>query len=245
MCDACIPPQVAALGSRRNFIKAGLGLAVAAGFAATAVAPALAQNASATPAALTGEDALKRLMEGNARYAANAPNERDFSAGRAARSQSQHPFASIVSCSDSRLAPELAFDQSAGDLFVVRVAGNFVNEDGLASLEFGTAVLKTPLIVVLGHSRCGAVSAAIDVVKNGTKLPGHLPALVRAIRPAVLTAQKAAPASLLEAATIANVKLNVAKLTRSTPVLSQRIKAKTLLVVGAVYDLETGKVTLV
>lgn len=127
----------------------------------------------------------------------------------------------------------------------MRVAGNFVNEDGLASLEYGAQVLGSQLVLVLGHSNCGAVSATIDVVKNNTKLPGHLPSLINAIRPAVLAAQKEGAADLLKAATIANVRLNVAKLKKATPILSQRLAQKQLSVVGGVYDLATGKVELV
>src|SRR5690606_18425451 len=109
---------------RRSFLAAGAGLALVAGIAGfVSPGPALAAGA------VTGDEALKRLVAGNARYVANKPRHRDVSAGRAARARSQHPFASIVSCADSRVAPELAFDQGAGDLFVVRVAGNFVNED--------------------------------------------------------------------------------------------------------------------
>jgi carbonic anhydrase len=220
-------------------LQASAGLAFACSFGA-GLSTARAQSAP-----VSGDEALKRLMEGNARYVANAPSVRDFSAGRAARARSQHPFASIVSCADSRVAPELAFDQGPGDLFVVRVAGNFVNEDGLASLEFGTAVLQSPLILVLGHTSCGAVAAAIDVDRNGTVLPGRLPALANAIRPAVIAARNTQPADLLEAATIANVRLNVEKLRNAGPILAQRAAEKTLTVVGGVYDLATGKVVLV
>jgi carbonic anhydrase len=201
-------------------------------------APARAQG-------VAGDEALKRLVEGNARYVAGQLNERDFSAGRAARAASQAPFASIVSCADSRIAPELAFDQGPGQLFVTRVAGNFVNEDSLASLEFGAQVLGSQLILVLGHTSCGAISATIDVVKNQTQLPGHLPALIEAIRPAVLVAQKEKPEDMLAAATIANVRLNVEKLKKAGPILSQRVAEKKLVVVGGVYDLATGKVNLV
>lgn len=240
MCQRCVSRVPQAGLSRRSFLAAGAGLALATGATGFA-SPGLAQAADA----VTGDEALKRLIAGNARYAANKPRQRDFSAGRAARARSQHPFASIVSCADSRVAPELAFDQGAGDLFVVRVAGNFVNEDGLASLEFGAAVLQSPLILVLGHTRCGAISSTIDVVKNGTQLPGHLPALVNAIRPAVMEAQKAGPADLLAAATEANVRLNVERLKTAGPILAQRVAEKKLTIVGGVYELATGKVKLV
>jgi carbonic anhydrase len=240
MCEDCGSGASRLSPSRRSFLRGGGGLALAAGLCG----PALAQGVTTVPTPLSGEEALKRLVEGNARYAANKPTQRDFSAGRAARARSQHPFASIVSCADSRIAPELAFDQGPGDLFVVRVAGNFINEDGLASLEFGAAVLQSPLILVLGHTSCGAVASTIDVVKNGTQLPGHLPALVSAIKPAVLDAQKAGAANLLEAATEANVRLNVERLKRATPILSERAAGKKLTVVGGVYELATGKVKL-
>lgn len=244
MCETCLNASVS-FRSRRAFLKAGGGFALASYLAAQGALPARAQGTAAAPQSVSGEDALKRLVEGNARYAANQPNERDFSAGRAARVGSQYPFASIVSCADSRLAPELAFDQGAGELFVVRVAGNFVNEDGLASLEYGSLVLGSQLIMVLGHTNCGAVSSTINVVKNNTQLPGHLPSLIDAIRPAVLAAQKEEAADLLKAATIANVKLNVEKLKNAAPVLLQRVAEKKLLVVGGIYDLATGKVSLV
>ncbi len=243
MCENCVARHPLPRPSRRSLLGLGAALALAGGMAG-GVSTASAQTAS--PADVpTGEEALKRLMAGNARYVANKPRHRDFSAGRAARASSQHPFASIVGCADSRLAPELTFDQSAGDLFVVRVAGNFVNEDGLASLEFGAAVLQSPLILVLGHTRCGAISATIDAVKNGTQLPGHLPALVNAIRPAVIEAQKAGAADMLEAATEANVRLNVERLKTAAPILAQRVAEKKLTVVGGVYDLATGKVKLI
>lgn len=237
MCEACLNSFSA--HSRRSFLKGAAGLALM-GHGGSAFA-----QSAASPQPVSGEAALKRLTEGNARYAANQPRERDFSAGRAARAQSQYPFASIISCADPRVAPELAFDQGPGDLFVVRVAGNFVNQDGLASLEYGAQVLGSQLILVLGHTGCGAVAATIDAVKNNTKLPGHLPSLVGAIRPAVLAAQKEAPADLLKAATIANVRFNVEALAKAKPILSQRAAEKKLTVVGGVYDLATGKVDLV
>ena len=110
-------------------------------------------------------------------HAANLSTNRDPSAGRIARAAAQYPFAAIVSCADSRVVPEFAFDQGPGELFVVRVAGNVVDDDGLATLEYGVKALGVPLIVVLGHSGCGAVAATIKVVKEGVTLPGHLPGL--------------------------------------------------------------------
>lgn len=245
MCELCFSGAhrtgAAHSTTRRALLRAGAGLALSGGLLAAGAARA---QPAPVPAAIGGDEALQRLLAGNARYVANAPNERDFSAGRVARTISQHPFASIVSCADSRVAPELAFDQGPGDLFVVRVAGNFVNEDGLASLEYGAAVLQSPLILVLGHTRCGAVSSTIDVVRNGTQLPGHIPSLIEAIRPAVLAAQKENASDLLDAATKANVRLNVERLKTATPILSQLVAEKKLTVAGGLYELATGKVTL-
>src|SRR6185312_17425029 len=117
-----------------------------------AAAP-LGSMARAQPASAAGtpDEALKLLVEGNVRYAANDPRERDFSAGRASRALGQAPFAAILGCADSRVAPELAFDEGPGELFVVRVAGNFVTPNGLASLEYGAVVLGVKAIMVLGH----------------------------------------------------------------------------------------------
>ena len=145
----------------------------------------LARSPGERANAISPDEALKRIMAGNARYAANTARNKDFSAGRAARAVGQHPIAAILSCANSRLSPELAFDQGPGELFVVRLAGNFVNDDGLASIEYGLKFLGIPLVVVLGHSNCGAVDATIKVVKDGAELPGHLPDLVNSIRPAV------------------------------------------------------------
>lgn len=126
MCNKCL--------TRRSVFSVGIGaLAVTASVAAAQAQPARSAD--------TPDAALARLVEGNARYVAGKLNERDFSAGRAARAQGQAPFAAILGCADSRVAPELAFDQAPGELFVVRVAGNFVTPDGLGSLEYGAAVL--------------------------------------------------------------------------------------------------------
>ncbi len=108
------------------------------------------------PNAISPDAALQRLMQGNERYAANAPDHKDYSAGRAARVSAQFPIAAILSCADSRVSSELAFDQGPGDLFVVRLAGNFLDDDGLASLEYAVRFLDVPLLMVLGHSNCGA-----------------------------------------------------------------------------------------
>lgn len=246
MCDACGDARHDPTVSRRDFLRTGAAAALApwlanAAFAADPPKP----GAAPPPNAITPADALKRLMDGNARYAANTPNERDFSSGRAARAQAQYPVASILSCADSRVVPDLVFDQSPGNLFVVRVAGNIVTPDLLASLEYGVQFLGSPLIVVVGHSGCGAVDAAIKVLKTGAKLPGHLPELVTAIKPAVIVAEKTKSGDLLDNAIAENVRRQVARLKSSPPVVENAFRGKKIDVVGGVYDIATGKVTLV
>lgn len=199
---------------------------------------------SPLPNTISPEAALERLMQGNGRYAANAPEHKDFSAGRAERVSAQYPIAAVLSCSDSRVAPELAFDQGPGDVFVVRVAGNFINVDGLASLEYAVKFLGVPLLMVLGHTNCGAVSAAVKVVMERAELPGHLPDLVKSIEPAVIAAHGRHPGDLVAAAIEENVKLNVQRLDNDTPIIAEPLAAKKIAVVGGVYDLVTGKVGL-
>ena len=202
-------------------------------------------HAQPARAAETPDAALKLLVEGNARYASNQMKERDFSAGRAARASGQAPFAAILGCADSRVAPELAFDQAPGDLFVVRVAGNFMTPDGLASLEYGAAVLGTKVIMVLGHSNCGAINATVGALQKGNDLPGHIGDLVRAMKPGVEPALKQPGDDLAQRAVLANVRWNVQRLIEAKPILAEMVTAKKLSVVGGVYDLATGKVTLV
>ena len=201
--------------------------------------PANAPNAIA-PAA-----ALAQLLEGNARYAANEPVEKDFSAGRAARVEAQFPIAAILGCSDSRVSPELLFDQGPGDLFVVRLAGNFLDDDGFASLEYAVKFLGAPLVMVLGHTNCGAVAAAVKVVTEHAELPGHLPELIKSIEPAVIAAHGRHPSDLVAAAIEENVRLNVKRLIDDTPIMSDALAAKKIAVSGGIYDLATGKVTLI
>ncbi len=198
-----------------------------------------------TAAASTPDAALKLLTEGNVRYAANEPRQRDFSAARASLALGQAPLATILGCSDSRIAPELAFDQNPGDLFVMRIAGNFVTPQGLGSIEYGSAVLGSKLIMVLGHSSCGAVKATISALQKGNKFPGHIAGLVQAMKPAIAPVMKKSGDDLEQRAVIANVRHSVEQLKASKPILSGLIAKGQLRVVGGVYDLATGKVTMV
>lgn len=234
MCLACSNPLHL---SRRGFFAGAAALSL------TGARPLRAQGAA--PNAIAPDEALRRIMEGNARYAANAPANRDLSAGRAARASAQYPIAAILSCADSRVAPELAFDQGPGELFVVRLAGNFVNDDGLASLEYGARFLGIPLVMILGHSGCGAVDATIKVVQDNVVLPGHLPDLVGSIRPAVEAAIRSKPANLLETATVENVRHNMRRVTDADPIMSGLVKEGKVKVVGGVYDIATGRIAMV
>jgi len=159
-------------------------------------------------------------------------------------STGQNPFAGVLSCADSRISPEYCFDTARGDVFVCRVAGNFASDDIVASFEYAVEVLKTPLILVLGHDACGAVDATIKSVKDGITLPGHLPALVAAITPAV-SAVQGESGDMLANATRRNVILNVEKLKAAAPILGAAVDDKKIRVVGGIYRLATGRVELV
>jgi carbonic anhydrase len=214
------------------------------GLATTAMLPARRSFAADAPHNITGAQALERLVEGNARFAANKIDLRDFEAGRAARSQAQYPIAALLGCSDSRVGPEFIFDQGPGELFIVRVAGNVLTDAGTASLEYATQVLGTPLILVLGHSNCGAVAAAIKAANDNATLPGHLPDLIARITPAVTATQSVPQPNRLAAAITENVRLTMHQVSTTGPLLSAAVGAGKVKVAGGVYDLATGKVHL-
>ena len=185
---------------------------------------------------VSGEEALEKLIAGNKRYiAAKQAHPRQTEADRQALSSGQSPFAIILTCSDSRVPPEIIFDQGLGDLFVIRVAGNIVDDVGLGSIEYAAAHLHTPLLVVLGHSHCGAVGATV----SGADLEGHLPALAEAIQPAVDQARPEA-GDLLDNAINANARMVADQLRGAEPVLAGLVQTGQLQVVAARYDLETG-----
>ena len=190
---------------------------------------------------LSPDEAWARLKRGNERYVEGVMKRHDFGAERGVLAGGQNPYAGILSCADSRIAPEYAFDAGRGDLFVVRVAGNFAEEDGIASFEYAVKFLGTTLLVVLGHDKCGAVDSAIKVVKDGAELPGHLPHLVEHIFPAVKTAMKE-PGDLLADSIRQNVLDNVEKLKTASPVLSDYVSRGKIKVVGGVYKLKDGRV---
>ena len=191
----------------------------------------------APPPSVTPDAALRRLMDGNARFAANDMSPKPPPSRREEVAKGQRPFAIIVGCADSRVAPELLFDEGLGDLFVTRLAGNLVEGYALGSIEYAVAVLGARLIVVLGHERCGAVDAAL----TGAKVPGHIPALVKAIAPAV-KATKGQPGDPLANAIKKNAELVANGIRANKPALSALAGGAEVRVVSAYYDLDTGKI---
>lgn len=227
---------------RRNLMTAAatLGVGAAAGLPAAALAADPPAGGQPTPA-----QALARLKEGNRRFVADRPLATDLSRPRRlALAQGQQPFATLLGCSDSRVGPEQLFGAGLGELFIVRTAGNNVDTAGMGSIEYSVAVLGVPLIVVLGHAKCGAVAAAADVVTKDQRFPGSIGRMIEPIVPAVLAAQRAGRGGdLVETAIEENVRRVVDRLQKySEPMLLDPQKAGRLRVVGAVYSLATGEV---
>lgn len=189
------------------------------------------------------EEALRRLMEGNRRFVAfRSMPVNESPARRAAVSQNQKPFAMIFSCVDSRVPPELVFDRGLGDLLVIRTAGHVADRAVLGSLEFGVAVLGIPLLVVMGHERCGAVESAIDLIARNERAPAEINDVVEGIRPAV----ERLPGVGKEGADRvikANTDLSVERL-KEIPIMAEAIGQGKLMIVGAYYDLDTGLVQM-
>ena len=202
---------------------------------AQAADPAHPDQPSVAPA-----EAISKLKEGNGRYTSgNLQHPGQTAERRTELAKTQHPFATIISCSDSRVPPEIVFDQGLGDLFIVRVAGNVINDEGLGSVEYSVDHLGTRLILVLGHQRCGAVDAAKQTIAAKGKAPGHIESLVMAIKPAVEATAK----DDLDTTIKANVKNVVQALRSSTPILKAEVDSGKIQVVGGYYSLDTGAVT--
>lgn len=189
------------------------------------------------------KEALQRLIEGNKRFVAEQPEHgRTSKEYRKELAGGQQPFAAILGCSDSRVIPEMAFDQGLGDLFVVRVAGNVVAADVLGSLQYAGWHLKVPLLVVLGHEGCGAVAAALDAKKKGGKEPEHIETLVGMIEPGLKDLDpKLTDAARLNAAVEANVRWSMAQIA-DNPDVKTALEEKRFELAGAVYQLATGAV---
>jgi carbonic anhydrase len=195
------------------------------------------------PSTVSADEALKLLLAGNQRFVAGSlksVTQDELAQRRAELAQGQKPFAIVVCCSDSRVGPEIVFDQELGNVFVVRTAGEVLDAAGIGSIEYAVAHLGSPLLVVLGHEHCGAVAAAVADAKE----PGQIASIVKAIRPAVART-RAEPGDPLENAVRANVQDVAAQLRRMGPVISAAVKSGRLKVTGAVCSLTSGKVELV
>lgn len=228
------------MGRGRFLRSTGMGLATA--LASTGAGAAVAAGVGPPMAAHSPAEALELLQQGNERFVGGHPKCGPLTARVGELKNGQSPFAIVLGCSDSRVPIETIFDQVPGNVFVVRVAGNFVNDDGLGSIEYSVAVLKSKLILVLGHESCGAVGAAVGYVKDGAAQPGHIQNLVTAIEPAA-KATKGMPGDWIANAVAENVKMNVAAMTARSTIVADAVKAGQLKVSGAVYSLHTGKVT--
>jgi carbonic anhydrase len=218
--------------SRRSFVKTSATAALG-----RAVLPASHTPHAAYTPPTTPDDALARLVDGNARYVAKQLTSfhDDLDILKQNTVDKQEPFAAVLSCADSRVPVELIFDQTIGHVFVTRVAGNIATSEIIASLEYGVAVLGTKLIMVMGHGACGAVKAAI----SAKAVPGQISSLYRYIRPAVDQG-----GTDVDSVTRANAVIQARLLRESSPVVADAIKQNTLRVVASVYDLASGKVTL-
>jgi carbonic anhydrase len=233
---------------RSGLVGAG-GLAAASALAACGSSSSSSSAATTTTVPVTnGDQALQRLLAGNGRFVRGVPvNQGRDSVRRAEVAEHQTPFAVVLGCSDSRVTPEVLFDEGIGDLFLVRVAGNTATTEPalLGSIEYAAAVLGSVLLMVLGHEGCGAVKATIDHVQNGAQEPGHIEAFVDPIIPAVKAVQGQPPDQLMNAAIQQNIRMQVQQLSASTPLLAPLVSAGKLKVVGAEYHLASGQVQLV
>jgi carbonic anhydrase len=188
---------------------------------------------------ISPDEALLRLKEGNQRFinGKSTKPRQDFNRIKEVAA-AQYPFATIIGCSDSRVPNEIIFDQGLGDLFIVRTAGQVSSYASWGSIEFAEEVLGTKLIVVLGHTQCGAVNAAVNL----PEVPGHIITLINAIKPAVEKAKKSEPKNLLDAAIRENVAMQVEQLKGLEPVLAKRVREGSIKIIGGLYDLHTGKI---
>lgn len=224
---------------RRDLLKfiGASAIAAASGSVLGNVQPARAAN----PTPLSPDEALQRLLDGNQRFVQQHPKFPDRSSKRLLEiAKAQHPYATILSCADSRVTAEIVFDEGLGDLFDVRVAGNIVTPATLGSLEYSAVLLETPLLMVLGHERCGAVTAAV----KGNPLPGSIAYFVDPILPVIQKAT-ALPGDPVENAVVANIRYQVSQLTDRSTLLAQRVEEGKLKIVGGRYDLDTGEVVTV
>ncbi|MEH2355299.1 carbonic anhydrase [Nostoc sp.] len=230
---------------RRDFLKLGMtgafGMMLSASDLLWRVEQAKAAEIPSTSAeSLNPDAALQKLIEGNQRFVDHHPQYPDQSELRLHEvAQAQHPFATILSCADSRVPAEIVFDQGIGDIFDVRIAGNIATHEAIGSIEYAVVLLGSPLLMVMGHERCGAVTAAVQK----ESLPGDISTFVKAIKPA-LKRVKDQPGDAVENAVVANVQYQIERLQRSK-LLTKQVESGKLKIVGGRYDLDTGRVTII
>lgn len=235
MCNLCLDRQP----SRRGF----LSLATAGVALGTGLLSASAWAAGGPTTSVTADQALEKLKAGNDKFV-KAPQvcAADLAQGRASVAKAQMPWATIVSCADSRVPPELLFGGvGVGELFVARNAGNMVDVPTMGTIEYGSAVLGVPLIVVLGHERCGAVAAACEVVEKQTKFPGSIAPMVEAIVPAA-QAVKGRTGDFVDNAIRESASRTARKIATESPLIADLVKKGKVKVVAGRYDLDDGKV---
>ncbi|MEA5604819.1 carbonic anhydrase [Nostoc sp. UHCC 0252] len=230
---------------RRDFLKLGItgafGMALTASDLLWRVEQAKADEmAPNLPESLNPDAALQKLMEGNQRFVDHHLEHPDQSALRLQEvAQAQHPFATILSCADSRVPAEILFDQGIGDIFDIRIAGNIATHEAIGSIEYAVVLLGSPLLMVMGHERCGAVTAAV----KKESLPGDISTFVQAIKPA-LKKVKDQPGDAVENGVVANVQYQIERLHKSK-LLTEQVRSGKLKIVGGRYDLDTGKVSII
>lgn len=231
-------------GFSRRVMLGGAAAAAAFTIGARAAGAPPPGTANPAPPTLTPNQALATLKDGNRRFLAGEAVVPDRRGRRRLEiAKAQYPIAVLVSCSDSRVPPELLFGRGLGELFIIRNAGNTIDTVAMGSLEYAVSELNVPLVVVMGHERCGAVAAAVSVVEQGATFPGSIGRMVEPILPAVLAARRTGAKDLLDASVRANVSRTVARLRQfSEPMVIERIKAGRLRIIGARYDLDDGNV---
>ena len=233
--------------SRRSLLISGGVAALGAGILSGST-PAAAHAPAAPPAAepvTSPAEALARLLAGNRRFiTGHARHPHQSLEDLHELASGQHPFAVTVGCADSRVSPEVLFDQGLGDLFDNRVAGNIVDDLLLGSVEFAVEEFGSPLIVILGHERCGAINATIDAIRTGGTAPGHIGTIVDALRP-IVEPVLSEPADVVDNAVRANIRVQAEQLLERSPLIAEKVAAGHVRIVGARYDLDNGRVTLV
>ncbi|MFN6483889.1 MULTISPECIES: carbonic anhydrase [unclassified Nostoc] len=230
---------------RRDFLKLGMtgafGMMLSTSDLLWRVEQAkAAEIPSTSPESLSPDAALQKLIDGNQRFVAHHPQYPDQSELRLHEvAQAQHPFATILSCADSRVPAEIVFDQGIGDIFDVRIAGNIATHEAIGSIEYAVVLLGSPLLMVMGHERCGAVTAAVQ----NESLLGDISTFVKAIKPAVEKVKNQS-GDAVENAVVANVQYQIERLKRSK-LLTEQVESGKLKIVGGRYDLDTGKVSII